>query len=204
VAREVDELVTLALSPGQIGDALTQLDNYRVKRVQQVLGPHLGILALALGLRETGLKNIEGGAVLKGGEWVFAPLDVGAFQISRKAYPWALGRMPAVKAGSWAPIEHGHTPMDIGYVPRYEEQVQFLKPEFHETRAWCMDHKIRGAERDQFTASAHNAGLGGAIEGWKRGDVDLNTAHGNYGRFVVAQMPTISRWLEDHARWKGT
>jgi hypothetical protein len=66
------------LSQDQVDDFLKSLGNWRVERTQEV-GGRLGVYELALALRETHAKNIDGGAVWDAakGEWVFAPLDSG-------------------------------------------------------------------------------------------------------------------------------
>jgi hypothetical protein len=49
-------------------------------------------------------------------------------------------------------------------------------------------HKLRGDAAVKFAACAYNAGVGGALNGLRRGDPDLATTGHNYGSDVVRRM----------------
>lgn len=189
------------LTNDEVHAAIKTFGIYRTRRIHAVLGPHLAELALTIGLRETGLRNIEGGAIIQDGKWIFAPLDVGWCQISRTYNKDALLKMPGVKAGTWSPVVAGKTAADTGYCPRFEEATQFVKTEFHENRAWCMDNGVKGVDRDRITCAAHNCGLGNAIDGWKKGNIDLHTAHGDYSAWCVAMLPAVTQFFTEHPGW---
>ena len=206
----------IALNDSQVADALKRLGHYRVVRAQEAAleGPSDGIsgsLLIALGLRETGGRNIEGGAKWEGGKWVALDpttesreMDVGVFQISRRFHLLDLRRMPGVKAGTWGPLVNGHTAADGGYCPQFEESVQYVIREMREAQAYAEDHGVPGDELARFGVAAHNGGWGGALNGFKAGDVDKFTTGGDYSSWVLAHRTKVNSWLNDprHANWK--
>ncbi len=194
----------------QVGGFLRNLGHYRVVRTQIVgaLGEPNGIGGshyLALGLRETNLKNINGGAVWVDGHWEEAPpyeQDTGVFQISRVHHPSDLKRMPAVKEGTWTPVIGGKTAFDPGYCPRFEESLQFLDFEFSEALAFADDYGVAPENRPRFAIAAHNGGKGGALRGWREGNVDKYTTGGDYSAWVLHHTSLVKRWLRQHPTWK--
>src|SRR6266576_3796876 len=76
-------------STAEVGHALANLENYRVLRVQEKVfkiqggwSPFAASLILALGFRESSLRNVCGGARWNGTEWVQAYSDRGWVQIA--------------------------------------------------------------------------------------------------------------------------
>jgi hypothetical protein len=197
----------------QIGQALARLGNYRVKRAQQVAAEGApdgisGALLLALGMRETWGRNIEGGAKNVNGKWVpldpdvpaeAKKMDVGWLQINRSYHYDALRAMPGVETGTWGPVMVGHSPVEAGFVPRFEESLRFTINELQEAVAYGHDHGAKDPVR--FAVAAHNAGLGGALGGLKDGNVDKYTAGGDYSAWVLAARTEVNRWLGDHPKW---
>lgn len=203
-----------------IAQSLATLGNYRVKRVQVVAGTGSpdgisGSLLLALTLRETWGHNIEGGAKEdpnRPGHWIpldpknpddVHKMDVGAFQINRGFHKDQLKKMPAVRAGTWEPVIKGKTPYDPGFVPRFEEQLQFTLKEFRDAISFARENKVPVAERPRFAVAAHNAGKGGALQGWKEGNVDKYTALGNYSADILKKRTEVNSWLSQHPHWKA-
>lgn len=195
----------------QVHTALHNAGHYRVVQAQRVAGEGdpdgiSGALLLALGLRETGLRNIQGGAKLVGGRWVAlgpedsSRMDVGALQISRTYHPDALRALAAVKAGTWGPVVAGKTPMDFGFVPQWTTALRFTIDEMREAIAYAHDRKVGDPVR--FAVAAHNAGIGGALSGYRAGDVDKHTAHGDYSRWVLATRGVVNSWLGKHPNWR--
>jgi hypothetical protein len=200
------------LTYDQVGSCLRRAGYYRVTRAQIVGGegrPDLisGITCLALGLRETLLQNINGGAVKDPatGEWVEAPpeeQDGGCFQISRVHHPVDLKRMPGVAEGTWGPVIEGKTAFDPGYCPRYEEALRFTVMEMQEAIAYAEDSRVNEDVWLRFGIAAHNAGKGGALRGYREGDIDRYTAKGDYSEWVLAHAKLIRRWLNENPKWK--
>lgn len=162
---------------------------------------------LALGLRETGLQNVNGGAILLNGEWVLPDpqhRDDGVFQISRDHHPLFLKRMVAVEEGTWGPVIDGFTAYSAGYCPRFEDSLQFTVTMMHEAQAYADDHGVPQLELGRFAVAAHNAGVWGAIKGWREGDVDKYTTYGDYSEWVMFHRTAINLWLKDHPGWRVT
>lgn len=194
----------------QIGEALARLGNYRVKRAQQycnlVNDGIGGPLVLALGMRETWGRNIQGGAKMVAGKWVpldpkldGMKMDVGWTQINRGYHYVSLLKMPAVANGTWGPVVEGKNPVNSGYVPRFEEALAFTVTEMREAMAYAHDHHVENAER--FAVAAHNAGSGGALRGYQDGNVDKFTAGGDYSAWVMAAKAEVKTWLTAHPNW---
>lgn len=199
------------LRDSDVGALLKRLGNYRVKRAQEAAldGPSDGIsgaLLLAFGLRETNLQNIEGGAKLVDGKWVPEDdpgrMDVGWTQISRKYHIDSLRRMPGVKNGTWAPVVSGKTAADAGFVPRFEEAMQYTISELREAQAYGEDHRVHPEHLVRYSIAAHNAGKGGALKGYQEGNVDKYTANGDYSDWVLTTRFQVNHWLAQHPGWR--
>lgn len=200
------------LTLDQVGACLRRAGHYRVIRAQVVGAegaPDLisGITVLAMGLRETKLLNVNGGATWDkvAQRWVESPpeeQDGGVFQISRVHHPTDLKRMPGVAEGTWGPVIEGVTAFTPGYCPRYEDSLQFTILEMREAIAFAEDSGVRDADWLRFAIAAHNGGKGGALRGYREGDVDKYTALGDYSEWVLAHAKLIRSWLNQHGRWK--
>ena len=205
-------MATGDLSFMQVGTFIRGFGYYRTTRTQRVAreGEPDGIAGvhwIALGLRETHLKNINGGAVWDEARdiWVPAPpehRDAGVFQISRDWHPADLKRMPGVKEGTWGPVVEGVTAFTPGYCPRFEESLQYLKLEFGEALAFAEDEGVEPEDRARFAIAAHNAGKWGALNGYAQDNVDKYTALGNYSAWVLRHVTLVRKWLYDHPNWK--
>lgn len=199
------------LTDSQIGDRLTQLGHYRVMRTQEVANQGLpdgisGSLILALGLRETGLTNVEGGAELVNGVWVPQSdpnkKDVGVFQISRLYHKASLALMPGVKIGTWTPVVNGKSAANGGYCPRFEDSLQYVVKSMHEAQAYGGDHDVKEADLPRFAVAAHNGGMGGALQGYRVGNVDKYTTGGDYSAWCLYHKTGINHWLAEHPNWR--
>lgn len=200
------------LTDDQVADALKKFGTYRVRRTQSVAERAYDAYCwLAIGLHETGLRNIEGGAVWSATEnrWVAATnaedMDVGCFQISRKWQPLLLEKMVAVKSGTWSPYVLDKTPNDLGYVPQFEGSVQFLRNEFYSYRSYALARGVPTTRTFNFCICAHNAGAGGAMTAWRNGgtleNFDAVTAGGDYVSSVRELMTQVAAWLAAHPNW---
>jgi len=197
------------LSYDEVGNCLRKCGYYRVRRAQTVCnsGPPDGISGatmLALGMRETRLKNVNGGARWdsSSGTWVQTKTDKGVFQIASEYHMADLRRMLGVDEGTWGPVVEQATALDDNYCPRYEESLQFTLMLMHEHQAFAMDSGISEDELGRFAVVAHNAGLGGALRGYREGEPDRYTAYQNYSQWVLRHRTIINRWLNDHLKWR--
>lgn len=202
-------------SQDDVGRAIAHAGHYRTVQAQRVAleGAPDGIsgaLLLSLGLRETWLVNEQGGAKRDPatGKWVsLGPgdadlMDVGALQISRQHHLSELRRLPAVKNHTWGPVIPGKTPADYGYVPRWTDALRFTLTEMHEAIAYAEDSGVHSGDLIRFAVAAHNAGKGGALSGYRAGDVDKYTALGDYSKWVLEARTEVNRWLAQHPNWR--
>lgn len=196
----------------EIGHALAVLGNWRVIHVQEVLYPYTKIPASALlgiGFRETGLQNICGGATWDGTKWVAAKTDRGWLQISDELVEnreW-LNTVPGCREGSWVPDVSGTgvpapTALAPGHCPRYSDALSYVHRMLLDDMATAIDNEIPPNEALRFAIAAHNAGTTGALEGYRAGNVDAHTAHGNYSAYVLALQPAIHNWIVAHPNWQ--
>jgi len=197
----------------QIDVALRRLTQPRVHRTQELsieFGRDKlpGSLVLSLGLRETWLRNILGGAKQVGGRWVgldpetdWAEMDAGALQISKRYHKDALLEMEGALSGTWALIE-GANAYDKGFVPTFRDAVPFVLQEMADSLDFARAQEVPESMRQRFAVAAHNAGRGGALSGFRAGDIDRNTAGGDYSSWVLDANGKVQHWLEAHLNWK--
>lgn len=203
----------------QVRDALRRLGHYRVVRAQEQVenpdgheegywvddglrGSHL----LALGLRETWGRNIEGGARLNDAgtwvpEWDPARMDVGWLQISRRYHALSLEAMPGVAAGTWAPIVTGKNANDSGFVPRFTDSLRYTILEMRTAIRYAETHSVPASARIRFAIVAHNAGVGGAMKGYQDGNFDKYTAGGDYSAWVLDARKKVVVFLNNNPDW---
>lgn len=195
----------------QIDQALAKLGNYRVRRTQvaarETSDDISGALILAMGLREAQLSNVESGIRkdIKTSRWVEenSPefMVVGVFQISREHHAFALSRMTAVRRYTWGPVVMGKTPLDVGFVPRFEESLEFVLSELHETMG-TMDEVIEPKDLLRAAIAAYSSGVENALKGYREGDVDRYTAGGDFSAWVLRHRTHINKWLSRHPDWQ--
>jgi hypothetical protein len=182
----------------QVGEALKRLDHYRVVAAQEAAaeGPADGIGGhhlLALGLRETGLRNINNGA----------QTDHGCFQISELYHREFLVSQPGCPEGSWRALA-GKAADESGYCPRYTPALNYALAmlKSHKKYAESKLH-LSGVAARRFAVAAYNAGLGGATRGHQEGNVDKYTTGGDYSEWVETHSKLVYRWLEAHPNWRA-
>lgn len=189
----------------ELGDALNAFGNYRVLRCQQIAEPtflHPSVL-MALGYRETGLKNICGGAVREHGKWVQAYTDRGCFQISDQVSDEAawLAVVPGCKEPEWSPATPPVKAIEPRHCPRFTDAATFVVGKAMMNRAQALKAEVNVSDVLRFCVAAHNAGFHGALEGYRNGNVDENTAHGDYSAYVMDLAPKIHDWVVKHPGW---
>lgn len=191
----------------EVGHSLAVFGNYRVLRSQQLCDqnghfPHPSTI-MALGLRETGLTNVCGGAVKKEGVWVRSFTDRGCFQIAESEAEAWLKSVPGCPEGQWSPKE-GHNALEAHFCPRFSDALQYTLREFHEHRGEAKVSGVKEADLERFCVAAHNAGFTGALNGYHEGDVDQNTALGDYSAWVMKYAGVIHKWVVEHPKWVYT
>jgi hypothetical protein len=166
-----------------VAGLIGEFGNYRTEaaqkaaRLAEVPGVD-GALLIAFGLRETGLRNIEGGAKLVDGRWVKQDdpklMDVGWTQISRHWHAKELATMPGVAAGTWAPHVAGKTANDKGFCPRFKEATDHTVRELADAVQFATDKKVPTA--------AHTAG-------------------GDYSAWVLRHRLLVLDFFKAHPGW---
>jgi hypothetical protein len=197
----------------QVWYAIQQFGRYRTRRCQEIAREDAedrisGAHFIAMGLRETGLRNIRGGIIWDSNtnRWVKQPdyrkQDVGWLQISQIYHEDALKAMVGVTEGTWAPTINGKTAADKGCVPRFTDSLRYTVDELHEAQAYGEDHGVEERHLARFAVAAHNAGIGGALSGYARGNVDLYTTGKDYSAWVLRHIKIVREVLREHTSYK--
>lgn len=184
------------LTQDQVGHALANLGNYRVLVTQEYAAQGdpdgiSGALLLSLGLRETGLKNINNQA----------QTDHGWCQISEVYHsPW-LHSEPGCPVGKWTAVP-GHSAVEDGYAPRFTPALHYAVKILHDAQTYGRVKGVRGSDIVSFAVAAYNAGVGGALSGYRVGNVDKYTTGGDYSAWVLRHKPLVAHWLDAHPNWR--
>lgn len=194
-------------TPGEVGHSLAVLGNYRVLRAQQLVRQHpdqplTASEILSLGLRETGGLNICGGARFVNGIWVNSFTDRGWLQISDQIpenLKW-LRTVPGCPNGMWQP-QPGHTAADPMYCPRFTDAALYTLAEMGRNATAAREAAVGADHITRFCIAAHNAGFTGALDGYRQGNVDLYTAHGDYSAWVLRIATIVHQWVVAHPGW---
>lgn len=160
-------------TPGQLvatlGRARRQgLDSICLE-AEQKAGLPRGLL-LAIASRETHCRDIVG----DGGH------GRGYFQIDDRSHAAFLRR-------------HG---VLAGGVPPAREAAAYAAQLVLDNGAFGRQHGVKALDLLKFSLSAYNTGAGNAIKGYRAGDSDRTTAHGNYGRDVLDRLRIVTAWLD--------
>lgn len=183
-------------SQDSVDAALKALGNYRVRAAQEIAlegapDAFSGALLLALGLRESGLRNINNQA----------ETDHGAFQISELYHSEWLSGEPGCLAGKWTPSA-GHFAIEDGFCPRYTPACMYALAMLKANLRYAELKGVDPRDRLRFAVAAYNAGVGGALVGYRSGDVDGYTTGGDYSAWVLRHRTKINSFLNDHPNWR--
>jgi hypothetical protein len=141
-------------------------------------------LILAMGSRETNLANIVG----DGGH------GRGWLQIDDRFWATWLNSHAGCKDGTWDAKFPSALPP--GRVPTLTAATLKTIDMLHSNVAFAASRKVAADQRMRFAVAAYNAGAGGAIKGFAGGDVDANTAHGDYSSDVMARRDVVAGYLQ--------
>jgi hypothetical protein len=184
------------LSYEHVAGALRRLGQFRVQTADEVGAAEAdgisGALLLSLGLRESGLRNVNNQA----------NTDHGCFQISEVYHgPW-LRSQPGCPVGYWRPVA-GHTAIEDGYCPRYTPALLYALDILHDGIAFAKAKAVPEQDRIPFAIASYNAGAGGALSGYRAGDCDKYTTGGDYSVWVLRHRSLVQRFLREHPGWKA-
>jgi hypothetical protein len=173
-----------------IPDQLQQLGRYRIKRALDIAakGDPDGIggeLLLAIGSRESGMRNIVGDSG-HGRGWL---------QIDDRYHQAWLADHLGCKSGSWWP-SFTHSALDGGYCPRFSDACWRAISLLRTNRQFAKNRGVPDKYLTRFAVAAYNAGATGALRGWREhGDFDHFTTGGDYSDDVIGRRAEVARWL---------
>lgn len=185
-------------SQNAVDTAIRRLGLYRVQVAQEIAADgspdaFSGALLLALGLRESALQNINNPA----------ETDHGCFQISEHYHAPFLQREPGCKAGSWLPTAD-HKAVEDGYCPRFTPACKYALDMLKANYAYAVSKFVQSKDLLPFAVAAYNAGIGGAMAGYRDGDVDKYTTGGDYSAWVLAHRTKVNAFLVRNPKWRLT
>jgi hypothetical protein len=166
-------------------------------------------VVLALGLRESSLENIRGGAIVVNGKLVPTTTDEGFLQITNTVSSNAtwLASVPGCPNGSWVPDMVGWNNGTVNALtdnhnPTFSAALQFTISEIKANRAQAEPAGVKSADVLRFCIAAHNAGFQGALEGYESGNVDRYTTLGDYSENVLQNAPVVAEWIAARPTWQ--
>lgn len=182
---------------------LSGLGRYRVTTAVRLaaLDPEDGIAAstlLAIASRETNMRNIVGGGRFIDGEWKPDGSDRGIFQISSTYHAAFLRSVIGCPSGSWSPDDSGLHALHAGYVPQFTTACQYAINMLAANVEYAEDAGVKEGQRVRFAIAAYNAGRGGALAGYREGDVDSRTTGKDYSADVLRRRSEVQTWLVQH------
>jgi hypothetical protein len=181
----------LNITKEQLEAQLEAFGRHRIEIVAEIAheGASDGIgpaLLLALGSRETNLRNIVG----DGGH------GRGWLQIDDRFHNLWLSNHKGCPSGSFKPKFSSALPK--GRVPTLTAATLFAVDMLNANAKFAVQHDVPAAQARRFAIAAYNAGAGGALTGFRNGDVDRQTAHGDYSADVLERKAVVARFLKKH------
>ena len=166
-----------------------------------------GELLIALAIRESGLRNVLGdySADKKRAH------ARGAFQIHDRYHSEFLRSVPGCVAArwipeatraNWIPVKGTHAMMRW-MCPTWEDGARYAQEILTGFVKIARAQNIRaGHTRLRIALAAYNTGMGGALEGYRADDIDMNTTGKDYSRDVLRRMMFVHEWLNRHPNWR--
>jgi len=144
-------------------------------------------LLLALGSRESFLRNIVGDAG-HGRGWL---------QIDDRFHRPFLSTHRGCDNGSWDPTHP--TALPRGRVPSLTAATLYAIELLHDNMKVARNNGVPAGQVLRFAVAAYNAGAGGALQGFRAGDVDRETTGEDFSRDVLSRKAAVGRYLQRHA-----
>lgn len=179
----------MEITAQQLEAELEAFGQHRIEIVAELAhdGPPDGIgpaLVLALGSRETDLRNIVGDQG-HGRGWL---------QIDDRFHPGFLSTHRGCSSGSFTAKFASALPK--GRVPTLTAATLFAVQLLRGNMQFARQHGVPKAQVLPFAVAAYNAGAGGALDGFRAGKVDLKTTGKNYSADVLARAQVVARFLK--------
>jgi hypothetical protein len=144
-----------------------------------------GGLILAMGCRETWLRNIVGD--YGNGR--------GFMQIDHRWHAEWLDTVRGCRSGEWQPIYSSALP--AGRVPPLRPMTRYAIHLLHGNYAYAKQNDIPQGDLVPVIVAGFNCGVGYAVRGYREGNVDKYTAWGNYSRDVLRnKLPHVREYLQ--------
>jgi hypothetical protein len=176
------------LTRQQLEAQLSAFGDHRIEIVaeltQEVPPTRLdGALILAMGSRETDLRNIAGDQ----------GHGRGVLQIDDRFHQLWLSDHRGCASGSFTASSPSALPP--GRVPTLTAAVLFVTEMLRANMQFGLTRGVPATQAVRFAVAAYNAGPGGALEGFRAGDVDARTAHHDYSADVLERRKVVVRFL---------
>ncbi len=180
------------ITENQLGAQLDAFGEDRIERVTDLahqgspdaIGP---ALLLALGSRESGLRNIAGDFG-HGRGWL---------QIDDRFHREFLSTHKGCDSGKWDARHDSSLPS--GRVPALTASTLYAIELLHDNMRVARNNGVPASKVLRFAIAAYNAGAGGALRGLRLGNVDRNTTGQDYSRDVLSRKAAVGRYLQRHA-----
>jgi hypothetical protein len=143
-------------------------------------------LLLAMGSRETDLRNIVGDSG-HGRGWL---------QIDDRFHPEWLSTHRGCPSGSFKAKFNSALPQ--GRVPTLTASTLFAVDLLRGNVKFALAHGVPKARALRFALAAYNAGPGGALTGFQAGKIDAKTTGGDYSADVLERKRVVGRFLKRH------
>jgi hypothetical protein len=179
-----------------IDESMKNLGNFRVLQAQALALEGVpdqisGALLLAMCTRESLGQNINNQA----------QTDKGCFQFTERYHGDWLKSEPGCPEGTWKPVVE-HSAYEDHFCPRFTPAAQRVIEVLRFNRQYAVALNVEPENVMPFAIAAFNAGVGGAQEGWRSGDIDAKTTGGDYMKWVLGARSLVNSWLNRHPRWK--
>jgi hypothetical protein len=163
-----------------------------------------GTLVLAIGSRETNLRNIVGGGYFDDlGDWHTTGVDRGLFQINQVYHERWLASVQGCQSGEYAEVygvpDGGALP--IGRVPGLTASIKKVISILRYNITLAVKAGIPDEEVLAVAVAGYNGGVGSAIRAYQKdGDPDLVTTGKNYSRDVLLRQRAIRSFIQNR-KW---
>jgi peptidoglycan hydrolase-like protein with peptidoglycan-binding domain len=165
--------------------ALAAIGRRRLRRLRKLVAeaavPGVDVpLMLAIGERETGIRNIVGDAG-HGRGWL---------QIDDRWHAEWLAAQRGCPSGKWTPVFASALP--AGRVPGFTAATRRALALLASNAAHARQSGVPARDVLRVAVAGYNAGPGNAVAAYRSGDVDSRTANGDYSADVLRRRARIA------------
>lgn len=167
-----------------------------------------GTLLLAIGSRETNLRNIVGGGYFEEYEevqsdgstatkkrFVVTGIDRGVFQINAQFHPRWLDSVKGCDSGTYE--EKYNSALPPGRVPGLTSGAKKARDILRYNITYARSKNVPEDSVVRVAIAAYNCGNYLAVRAYEEGDPDKYTSLGNYSKDVLERQRAIRRWIQN-------